>query len=478
MTATPIPSGIILSYFGLDATSHTGWTREKDLNSYYLFVTAADDAGHIGGAAQHNHTETGHSHNFFAGAGSRSLVALGAGGTNTATTGHTHGNASSGTTSATISNTTNQPSYLEAIFKTSDGTDAAHPGLCCFWDSGDAPAGWTPVAASDGRLIKGGKTDGGGTGGVTLHTHTQSSHIHTSTSAAAAAPDVKEGAGTAFAADGHTHTQNFASRVAVLNSAADNAMPACQAMMLIENTSAEPQSPVGMIGLWLGLEANIPAGWERLNLDASADMIRCTTSAGTIGTITGNRQHNHTANAHGHTRVTGTMSAALGTSAGATGTADATHSHTWTVNNATQTINQCSLRAHYPLYTTVILVKKIFDPVFIEIPASSLTITPKPYHIIISVSGDEIMGGGSGKPGQKWEPIFSRIPIVRLDLQSKRLRSVLTAHQFVKLQAAAERLKLTPFTAKVTIEYSKERQADEDELIQILSSLIAEGIIK
>lgn len=474
--ATPIPNGIILAYLGLDATSHTGWTRKKALDSYYLYVTTADDAGGTGGASQHNHTETGHNHTFSGAAASRATGTAEPGGNFTATVNHTHGSATSGTTSATISNTTNNPSFIDAIFKSSDGTNAAPPGLCCLWDGGPAPAGWTAVAAADGRLLKGAKTNGGNTGGVTAHTHTQSGHVHTSTSAAAAAPDKKEAAGTAFAADGHTHTQTFATQTATLNSAADNAMPSCQSLMLIENTSGSEQSPVGMIGIWMGTAASIPKGWERLYLDTFADMVRCCTSAGSIGAITGNRQHNHTANSHVHTRANGNVSATLGTAVGAINTADAAHTHAWTVNSATQTINQCTSRAHYPSYTKVILVKKIFDPVTIVIPMTKLALNLQRVRVEMLTTG--LFGGsGGGSPALKWEPHKTTVPLLRLKLSPLQAVIKASAHHRA-LIASAPGIKVASFTPRVVLQYDVKRQAEDDELMAIIAGLISEGILK
>jgi hypothetical protein len=397
-----VPSGILFAWNGANSTTHSGWTRKTSLDGKFIFVTTGDDAGATGGSATHIHTSPNHTHT--QGSHTHSITSGGPNATrnnpefasgSAASATHTHATYTSNSTTATNQNTAitvqasadNLPPYYTVIWKESDGTTDIPSNFCGFFDSATLPTNWTILAGAIDKYIRGAGAglDGAGTGGslthghtLTDHTHTQDAHGHSGKASGTSSGTSKHFAEADYLiAIAHNHTVSLDSNTAVNQSAtvtinAASTEPTYDKLAFIQNQTGGSDTPTGIIGLWLGLEANIPTGWTKKTI--TNDFVKCAVNTGEIGNTGGATQHlhtevaahNHTQNGHTHTGTDGGPSATLWTDGrdiylGA----DRYHVHTWTgtstvaTNSASSiTIDNCASRANYPEYVKVILVKK------------------------------------------------------------------------------------------------------------------------
>ena len=359
-----VPESLIFMWQGSNASIPANWERETDLDGYYLHAAIGDTAGTTGGSANHTHTESAHYHTFTAGASS---------GTITKDTGvelkkpcaevnHTHSSTNSNTATETLATANNTPSYYTVIFiKPSDANRAGVPAdAWAFWDDDSTVAtGWTADAAANSRLIKAAAAaaDGGGTGGDNgSHTHSASAaHTHAAkNSASETGSNYRSGSDGAAA---HTHSVSLNSGSGA-DTLSGTGFPAYDTLAIIENDTGGESLPSGLIGLYLGLIADIPANWSQKTITNGYDMLMGTGTIGNIGTTGGARTHGHTGQDHKHTPTAGAASAVVGVNTvGLSSKASAGHTHTWTIGDTTPTISDTTARQHYPSYIEVILLK-------------------------------------------------------------------------------------------------------------------------
>jgi hypothetical protein len=328
-----IPNGVIFIWSGTHASIPAGWSRVTDLDSKFPRVIDIGDAiNATGGSTTHTHTSPGHTHTMdahthtFSLSGTSGPKDVGGGGSNPGIRdSHNHGTTTSGaandTTSSSVtvtySSISNNPPYYEVIFITPatsagglpnlaltliDGTDLKNLSLC-------DGTNLTPDLTT--KFLKGATTsaDAGGTGGSTTnthtiaHTHTQL-HSHSAVTTAAADSQISINSGGDAARNGHTHLVglNAATLTTNTNSAissqAETVIPPYVDLVIGQNRTGNSIAQPGIVGMWLGLEANIPANFEATTKHGR--LIRGSSIANN-GNTGGSATHTHAAQSHSHT---------------------------------------------------------------------------------------------------------------------------------------------------------------------------------
>jgi hypothetical protein len=376
--AATIPSGVIVAWPSTAELIPLGWSRVIALDATYVrgVPNGSTNPGTTGGTTTHQHTTSAHDHTIShthatatSGNATGSVTAGTTSSLDLQTTTHTHAtNAiaatinNSGTSAPSSGNASNDPAYLKVIWIESNGTPTGIPdGALAMFSTTSLPGSWAIYANSQDKFLKGADAlgDGGATGGAATHNHTgEGSHTHTSdhvhpdgTTAQSASTNNSYATGATACGDNHTHTytvssNNFGtSNAATLNTSTDNHEPPWQKVAIIENQTEGDSAPVGIIAVWRGTLANIPAGW--VLADGSngtpnllGDFVKGVANTGEIGNIGGTTSHTHTGSNHTHTwastahthtvNITGPCSVPRGT-AGTTATwASPTHTHTVT----------------------------------------------------------------------------------------------------------------------------------------------------
>jgi hypothetical protein len=413
----PVPSGIIFAWPSSNATIPAGWSRSTSLDGKYPHVAIGNTAGNTGGSANHSHASSAnhghtlyaHTHAVSAAAGTEGQQRSNVSGIAPATTVHSHGSSTSASAtdaitarSVTSDVSSNILPSMVVIWMASDGTADIPAGAYAYFDSATLPTGWTAPTGlySPAGLFLWGAPDGldGGTwinGGYTTHVHTDP-HNHTSNGHLHARTASAANTGTAtnqvnlttdgYARDGHTHGVELSSTALTLGNgveslSAEDAFPEWEKLLCIENATGGADTPAGVIGLWLGAIANIPAGWQRKT--STQDFLWCAADATEIGNTGGtevhthdNLLHGHGLSAHRHLQISADAATTVCYSAAGTGATRSIsgHVHTWTIGNSTdngvsnETISwsNCAAKAAYPAYAEVLLVKKL--PVTTQFP--------------------------------------------------------------------------------------------------------------
>lgn len=376
--------GPIIAWPSTVASIPAGWIRVTALDGYHPKGTAAaTDPGVTGGAATHNHTSPTHNHtqnshthtgHSVSSGPSATVSAAIAGGSMSPSTTHTHTIPDSDATTptnttivATLASASNEPSYYTMIWIQA-ALGAGIPNSClAYFNGASLPTNWN--MAGGNAFLKGAAAgaDASTTGGSSTHTHTSShnhvvvgTHTHTSAASGASSADtVVNTGGTVQAFRDHvanTHTVAWAAEATkVTNNAADGNVdtptvePAWTKLAIIQNNTGSDGMPGGIIGLWIGTLATIPAGWRLCDgtkgtPDMRGKFAKGAVTTGEIGNTGGAAGHAHTPTAHTHTQnahahPTATLPAAAGTGLLIASTLVATRAHTHTAadTNATGT---------------------------------------------------------------------------------------------------------------------------------------------
>lgn len=425
-----VASGIIALWTGTHASVPSGWSRKTSLDSKYpLGAANGENGGGTGGSATHTHTVADHNHatsshtHTFSGGASTSTTAADDGIDGFSADGHTHASVVSNSAAVTSNDATgvtmdaisNDPPFVRVIFIESDGTPTGIPDdASVLWEGGSLPSGWNENDGGAGRMdlrgrfLRGAATaaDAGGTGGSsdahshtedgTKHTHTMPDHNHGSKASNNATPTgisaIYENVGDGAAKVSHNHliTFNNSSAMSLTNTSdttkitSQNAdgQPPFLVLQAIQNENGAESFPTGIVCLWLGTLASIPADWVILDGSATNEDMRDRfvkiKSAGTsIGDTGGADTHTHTANSHNHNVAGNTHNHTVtqGLASSATNSvivvhtqdvAIVSHTHSWTIGNASPsvtstakvvTINSSSSKANYPEYVKAIFLK-------------------------------------------------------------------------------------------------------------------------
>lgn len=380
-----------------------GWTRETTLDGRYILgaspgadtdlVTDRGNTTHTHTSPSHTPTQNAHTHTFSAADGSGSSPTLSGTVSGSASdAGHGHPVATTAAATATnngvaisVDPASNDLAFLEVIWIKSDGSPATFPANCiAFFASDSLPSGWSRVQADTYLKGAGSGADGGTSGGSNTHLHTSPAHTHTqnahthanSTSGGGDTAAVGKGTGTDILATTiHTHTVSF-----------DAATPTNQSVTTVLGTTsgeppfqklntvqtASPSLPTGIVALWLGTNAGIPANWVRLTT-MDGLFLRGAAVDGESGVVTGgSTQHTHTAsscqpvqNSHTHTSNDLGASASVTAASGTHANFELfTHSHPWDVstdvatnNSVAVSINLNTANSAFPKHRTVIYVQ-------------------------------------------------------------------------------------------------------------------------
>lgn len=396
-----IPANIAVAWPSTVASIPGGWTRETGLDAHYIrgADSGADtDLSTDRGNLTHTHTspahtplQNSHTHTFAAPGADESTIVAGTTSGSAASDLHGHNTATSASATAvnnsvtiTVDTASNDLPFTEVIWIKSDGTPTVLPvGCYAFFVSDTLPSGWSRVQAD--TYLKGAGTgnDGGATGGAATHTHTSPAHTHTQAghshnAANSSGPNLIEsnrGTGTdTVSTISHVHPVGLDTTVATNQSVtttinAANHEPPYTKLNTIQAGSAT--LPSGIVCLWLGTNANIPANWTRLTL-LDGSWLKGAAADGESGVVTGgSSQHSHTAsdcqpiqNAHTHIALDGGAVGSVAAAIGSAGTFPVPgHTHSWNISNdaatnnaVSVTIDLCAVGAAFPQHRTVIFV--------------------------------------------------------------------------------------------------------------------------
>lgn len=409
--AVTVPSGVIVAWPSTNASIPSGWSRVTALDATYVrgVPNASTDPGTTGGATTHQHTTSAHNHTVShthssattSGlTGTTSLASSSNQDADTTTHTHTTGTLSattdnSGDSSPSSGNTSNDPPYVKVIWIESNGTPTGIPdGALAMFNSTSLPTNWDIYTNSQNAFLKGADAsggDGGGTGGSTTHNHTgEGSHDHTSahvhpsgTSGNSSQTNNSYPAGTFAAGDAHSHSYSVASgnfgtsNTATLNTSTDDHQPTFQKVAVIENNTGGNSLPTGIIAVWRGTLANIPADWVLADGNNGTpnllgDFAKGALDTSELGNTGGGTSHSHTGSTHTHTWSStahthtvdlsgdASVTRATGTGSGTFPTAAHTHSVTSgaagsvTVGNASPNLASTS---HLPPYEEVAFIQ-------------------------------------------------------------------------------------------------------------------------
>ncbi|QGH72303.1 MAG: baseplate structural protein [Podoviridae sp. ctg2L5] len=408
-----VPSGVILIWPGINGAIPSGWQRETLLDGKYPKASGAEVPNTSGGSNTHTHSSTAHGHTM--NSHSHSVVLAHHSGPAGATQNlsqqvadnHGHVSASIGSpsggslqnTAVTWSSVNHEPPYYDLIFiKPSGGSVPVPDDVIVLWNDSTEPSGFNHCDGNNttpdlkNKYLKGAATaaNAGTTGGSLNHAHTVShghtanSHTHSGASGGRDNSGSRQN-GSQFTAahNSHTHTVTLSGATDTVsnytNTTAgntDSVEPAYHKLSALQNTSGGNKNLVaGMIGLWLGSVASIPAGWALCDgtngtPNLTDKFIKIINTTGEIGNTGGSNTHSHSSISHTHTATgththtgsTGGPSITQGGIGGGDGYAEGNHTHTLqsvsseTAVYANGTID-CDASDNQPAYLTAAYIQ-------------------------------------------------------------------------------------------------------------------------
>lgn len=328
------------------------YTRASDL--YLQGVGASEEPGSIIGDVNHSHDDThshsmfGHSHIMTISGGGSGNNSYSTGGTTVIPGNHTHpgiGFSQSKTPvmdSQTIS-TSNETTTGEPVFKTAiliGPTNALQDfpdGSLLYTPKTTAPTNWTIADGAGGTSnyanffikIAAEGANAGSTGGAAthlhtlIHTHPLQDHnhpdsnfpFHSSKTSISNANPTGFGSPTLVSKSVHHQAQSISMEVVILANAtptigtASND-PSFIKLLVIENTSGSPDTPIDGVAVWVGKMSEIPNddGWfwadgNNGTSDIRSVQIFATATGGDVLDTGGSDTHTHSIGSHGHSSV-------------------------------------------------------------------------------------------------------------------------------------------------------------------------------
>jgi hypothetical protein len=286
----------------------------------------------------------------------------------------------------------NDPPYYSVIFikPTTSKSNLPNLGVYLYEDT-DSKTGHYVCDGNNStpnlvdKYLKGAGTgaNAGTTGGSVTnvhdltHTHTVASHTHTRTSPAAERLGSNEAGATNWAGS-HTHAITTGSQTATISATepelttTETVEPAYTKLLTIQNRTGHGDVRVGMIGMWLGTLANIPANYELTTTDMKGRHLKSTATSGDIADTGGANTHTHASQNHTHTASgTHTHTCANASHSGATNSNEDSGTsynavsmdsyHTVAVGSGTSTYANASTegdsQSNEPEYRTVAFIK-------------------------------------------------------------------------------------------------------------------------
>lgn len=401
------------------------WSRDTAFDEKFLQGDDSNYAGPANAGGSHEHTDTGHTHtgnqhrHTFTGASAMPAVTTikqGSGRADLAafdpTWAHSHGLGYGAyqiityqNEIVTIDTEDAMPPYMKLIVIKPDLVTKDIPDdAVCYTDETVLPTGFAKYAAIDDNFVRA-PADGqdaalGGFGAAThdhdspagSHDHDIDVHGHDFAASGPSNPSLPSlmGAPTTTVLAIRHHDVGMANQAlsdltaTEVVVAATSSEPAYIKLLGIQNTSGAATTPVGVIVAFVGAAGTVPSNWQIC--DGNGDTIDCrdkqiwsTAADGEIGdtggsnththTITGT--HNHTHGAHNHSTGGVNMSGARERTTGSPTEnvipqIGGIHTHTWTINNATPTMQAASVTLSgtedvRSAYRTVIWIKKLIE---------------------------------------------------------------------------------------------------------------------
>lgn len=330
-----IPNGVIFMWPGTNAAIPSGWSRVTDLdNKFPRVINTGDTINATGGSATHTHTSPNHSHNLDDHTHQFTLSTSSGGGRDGGSgdrTGvreaHSHGTTTSGAitnagvaqVAVTYSAVSNNPPYYEMIFITPTTYAGGLPNDAVSFMSGTDIKSLTLCDGNNstpnliGKFIKGSQAlgDGGGTGGSTTNSHTidhthsvAHEHAQVYTATVNNGVSLNTPSPTDGAKNNHNHLVGLSNAALTSNtnssigSQSETVIPPYIDLLIGQNKSGGVLLFQDMIGLWLGLEANIPAEWD---IQTKYGRLLRGGNSGTAGNTGGSETHTHASQSHTHT---------------------------------------------------------------------------------------------------------------------------------------------------------------------------------
>lgn len=409
-----IAPNVILAWPGTNAAIPSGYTRETSLDGKYPKASGGEAPNTTGGANTHTHTATTHGHTLTA--HSHAVVLTHTSGPPNAsnrndTVADNHGHVSAnvdGTSGGSLQNTVvtwssvnQEPPYYSLIFIKASGFTLVPDDVIGLSNSATVPTNFNFCNGLNGTIdlrnkyIKGAATgaDAGTTGGALTHAHsvthghTANAHTHSGDSGLRDNSGNRgTGGGNTGATQGHRHTISLSGTTDTVNDytnttagSTDTVEPAYRKILAIQNTSGNLITPpIGLIALWLGSVATIPAGWyicdgTKGTPNLTDKFIKIANDTSEIGNTGGSNTHSHSSISHTHTATgththsgsTGGPNATLAADSGGDGYATGTHTHTLnSVSSQTAAYSNtnidCDTVSNQPAYRTAAYIQFAF----------------------------------------------------------------------------------------------------------------------
>ncbi len=411
-----IAPNVIIIWPGTHAGIPAGFTRETTLDDRFVKGVGVEAVNVTGGAQTHSHTSTTHGHTLNSHTHDVDLTdnsspanASSQGGSTMDN--HRHvaaaiGGVSGGSlnnTAVTWSSVNHEPPYYKVIYIKSSGYKFMPANAIGLLNSATVPTGFLTCDGGGGtpdlrgKYFKGASTGadaGAGSGAVNhshdiSHTHTVNSHTHSGTSGYPNTSSLYRRTGSPLSGTyyPHTHSVSLDATTDAISSYAnttagsgDTVEPPYYMILAIKNTSGVAKMPpVGLIGLWLGSAATVPAGWFICNgahgtPNLTDKFVKVVNTSGDLGSTAGSQTHAHANVSHTHS-ATGTHTHTGPSSSGPTNTSSqepggegyaiSTHTHPiLSVSSTTATYANtdidCQTVNHEPPYRTVYYIQYQF----------------------------------------------------------------------------------------------------------------------
>lgn len=372
-----IAPNVIIIWPGTHAGIPAGFTRETSLDDKYTKGQGAEAVNTTGGALTHSHTANTHGHTLDAHThavvlNDNTSPAEASNRADNVADNHKHVSANiGGITGGSLQNTVvtwasvnHEPPYYKVIYIKASGYKFMPANAVGLLNSATVPTGFLTCDGGGGtpdlrgKYLKGASTgaDAGTTGGASNHSHTvthghtANSHTHFGDSGNPDNPGRRgDGASKVGSPMQHTHDVTLNATTDTVNNyvnttagSGDTVEPPYYMILAIKNTSgAALLPPKGLIGMWLGSLATIPAGWFLCDgthgtPNLTDKFIKIVNTSGDLGSTAGSETHTHTGVSHNHTSTgththtgsTGGPKSTRSADSGGEGYSISTHTHT------------------------------------------------------------------------------------------------------------------------------------------------------
>lgn len=345
-----LPMGLVFLWPGTNQGIPAGWERETALDNRYPFLTDNDGlAGTPDGQETHEHLFSG-VHQFYSDASYyTSDPAASSTEFNLSTDGHTHDNKNTQAGNAIpVSTGTNHPAHIDLIFiRPSAGNREGVPsGAWALHSGATNPVDWSMPEDPKDNIIRGAVASGDSIRsqiGSNSHAHgTRHYHTNIASSIGTGATGKvyqKNTAGFASAMS-HVHYPAWTTEDTGASSST-NHEPAWQKLAVVENNTGAEDLPAGIMALFLGAIADIPAGWSLYDILDDWRYLKGAVDTTEVDDIGGSVafDHEHTVVSHVHYLANEPSAPTVaGTGSGGPDVAASSHEHGWYITDDEHTL--------------------------------------------------------------------------------------------------------------------------------------------